>query len=598
MTIEARSVSSSSVTPTARLCDAWALALAFLSLVIQGHRFGVGIQEILLVQVRRAIDPEYLSADWLVGAQTHHPLMTALLALLVRLVGESLAFLLAHLATRFFLLTGLHRLCRALIPKARLAPLLVMVLAIFEPRLRIGSHYLQGGHFEVAFLGMAAAVWTLALGVRWLHGEAPWWKVALSAGLTILVHLFIGLPVLAILLFSALLRPGIGLRPQLWDAARLLLLALLIALPSLGPAAWSFFHPGETPLSPALLIAVLEARHPHHHMPWTWPAGDLVLGALLLPTLFLLLRRYSERPALPVVLFVWYLATALLFVVSTWFLVLPVVAYFQAFRLLGLLLAVGACGAAAAIECLLLPADRLAGYRGVLRVLAALALCILFRVPVLFVPAALFLLWRTRDVSTASVEEAPAPCLLRLWPLALAAGLLGVLLLQFAPPFRALANRFHGEHWLASIEPRTASRRELAEWVRVNTAGDDVFLIPPDLHGFRLVEQRPVVADWLYVPYENAPLWEWARRHLAQSALPEAQAAPLASTPDALDAAALLAWRRHATEPFALLPPSGRVPVARRFGATYLIHPTPAGTPPFPPVFQNAAYTVLAVPSP
>lgn len=490
--------------PSRRL-DLWALALAFLSVAAQGHRFGVGNHEILIAQARRVLDSGYLAHDWSLNADAHHPLITHALGFGFHLIGEPLALLLAHLATRLLLLAGMQRLCRALVPGApAAASIAAMALAVLEPRIPIGGHYLQGGQFEAAFLGMAAAVWTLAFGVRWIEGEAPWWKFGLAAGFAALVHLFIGLPAMAVVLLAGFAkRRGAIAREAVLCCA----VAAVVGAPSLGPAALQQFASAERPLPDRLVIALLEARHPHHHMPWTWPATAWAELAAVLAACAAALARSRARMGVPCMLLGWYVATGALFWLCTWFMVAPTVVFFQAFRLTGLLLAVGACGIAS-LACSAAPA------RGWWGIALAVALVASFRVPPAFAVVATVVLLVTRK----GVDPRPATDSGQL-PLApalgtLAIGLATVGALQFAEPLRAAANRMHFEHWLVEIPGGDADRALLASHIQKKTAADAILLVPPGSAGFRIGDRRAIVADMKFVPFTNAALAQWAERIL------------------------------------------------------------------------------------
>jgi len=488
--------------PSRRL-DLWALAFAFLSVAAQGHRFGVGNQEILIPQVRRFLDPLYLANDWSLNGDTHHPLLTAGLAVATKVLGEPLAFLAAHLATRFLLLAGMHRLCRALVPQAGFAACLAaMLLAVLEPRVPIGGHYLQGGQFEGAFLGMAAAVWTLSMGTRWIAGEARWWKFAVAAGFAILLHLFIGLPAMAVVLLAAVAKRREAI---LREAAMCCGLAAAIGAPSLVPAARGFLSAPKLPIPDDLVLALLEARHPHHHMPWTWPVGAWFELAGVLAVCGIALRRAGARMAVPATLLAWYVATGALFWYCAWRLVAPAVVYFQAFRLTGLLLAVGACGVAVL-------AEGFAARRRGWWIAAAVVLVASFRVPPAFVVAgiaALAAAWKHPLPAPIPFPRSP-----RIAVAFAAVGAVAVATLQFASPVRNIANAIHREHWRVDCEPADPDRRAVGEWIRRNTAPDDILLVPVDSVAFRTADRRAIVVDLKFVPFTNAALSEWGKRIL------------------------------------------------------------------------------------
>ncbi len=536
-----------------RFYDLWAVALAVASVLLQGHRFGVGNQEWMIAAMRMAADADLLANDAFLRGGVPHTAHIAVLSRIASVFGESGAFLAAHLVTRLILMTGIWRLCAALVPRRRLAPLFAMIVVAFEPRIWIGGHFLQGGHYEGAFLGMAVAVWTLAMGARWIADGTSWRMAALSAGAGVLVHLFIGLPVLAIVLLAYLVHRRS--RPGFDSVAPFLVLSLGIALPALIPAVTGFFLEGEKPLSDKLLIAVLEARHPHHHMPWTWPAREWAELAAVLATGAMLLRLAAARTALPTTLLVWYAATGALFWYCAEKMVAPSVVYFQSFRLLGLLLAVVACATGALCSRIV---EVLPGLRGTMLV----ALCaVSFRFPFAFAVVAILIVATLPRQCTGMHGRHFAKRELH-WLVA-AAGLLAIGTLQLSPALRRAANTIRHEYWLAEV-PVTPERTALAEWIRSETLPGDMLLVPMDAGDFRVVEERAIIVDLKYVPYRNAELAEWARRVLLSTGRLRVGEANSPAFDEAI-----LAWREgSATQE---VPLDERFRIAERYGANWVV---------------------------
>lgn len=515
--------SSPSDSRTRKALDLSALVLALLGILVQGHRFGLGNQELILTAVRRAIDPIWLVNDWFLTTPPHHPVLIPPLAMGVGWFGEAGFLLLLHVATRFLLLASAWRLADALLPGRPLVALLTMAGVIFEPRLLLGAHYLQGGHWEVSFLGGAFAVAILAQGIRWAEGRGSPIVFTLLAGAGIVSHFFINLP-LAMLVVAGvaagrLLHGGgeAGIGRRLREPCLVGLGVLFLGSPSWLGAAITFLFPGETPLSPAEVVQVLQFRHPHHHQPWLWPLSHWVRGGALLAAgaigWFVYLRGGGRRRLLlPGVYLAWFVVSCLVFVVAGWWGVLPAVAYLQPFRVISVFLLVGLILLVALVE------DMFGRWRWPAVAAVSLAVFVLWRSS----PpgAALLLSFYTLYFPLAGRRSAMAvPLSLpggRLLTPLLAAGLVlgggGILLLQFHSPTRALANSIRGDHWLVETEPRDVYRRELAEWVRANTPRTAVFAIPPAMDHFRLWERRAIVVDLKAVPYRNADLADWAGR--------------------------------------------------------------------------------------
>jgi hypothetical protein len=488
--------------PGPRWLDALALLLAPLTVLAQGHRFGVGNQEFLLASIRRAIDPTFLVNDWFLSTPPHHPLLVGALAPLCAALGEAPALLAVHLATRWLLLAGAWRLVMALWPGRGWLAAGVMAALVFEPRLRVGGHYLQGGHWEPAFLGMALALWILAAAVRWREREGSGWRLGLLGGAGILAHLFICGPVFAVALVAA------AWRARAWHVAlQVGLVAAVVGAPSWVPAAAGFLAPAESPLSPTELIRVLQFRHPHHHQPWTWPASHLVAVVVLAVGTVMVLRRAGGRLVVPAALGGWFVVTSLAFAAAGWWGVVPLLAYMQPVRLLSLFLPL----ALAAIWMVAGTVDRrwwfCTGYGVMMLVLLRLPGALGVGIVGLTLAAL------SGRVGGNNAPTPPARLPRPRWLVAGGvAGLVMVAAMQASPALRAVAGVGRAEYWLAEVAPRDPERRALAEWVRANTAPTDVFAIPPAMTNFRLWEERAIVVDLKGVPYRNADLAEWAVR--------------------------------------------------------------------------------------
>ncbi len=500
--------------------DLWAVALAMVAIAAQGNRFGVGNQDWQIAAMRRVADPSYIINDWSMSVSLPHEALTHLLAWMAAVTNESWSILLMHIATRVLLMMGAWRLARALVPRARLAPLMVMAMTFFEPRFWVGGHFLQGGHWEAAYLGMAAGVWILAQGVAWIAGEGHWSKVGFWGGFGVFVHLFIGIPVLTVVFLAALLAWFRKEKPfPFWEFFAAGGLALLVGAPAWIPAANGFFRPGEEPLSNALLITILEVRHPHHHMPWTWNSLHLIMAALTLTAGWVALDRVKARPLVPWVLLAFYVGSSALFVYATWTLTMKAVVYFQAFRLLGLLLIVAACSVATLAEDIVQPLVRRGGFwKGLAWGVVGITL-VTFRFRGAFILLAMILIIlsfrsESSDDEPGSFGDLSSQWFRIGWIPVVVAGACGILALQTIAPVRHFANRHHHEHWLVSVDSQDPARRELTDWIATNTDPQAVLLVPPGEIGFRIAEKRAIVVDWKSVPYENAPLWEWIQRNL------------------------------------------------------------------------------------
>ncbi|MBI1289805.1 hypothetical protein GC173_00985 [bacterium] len=551
-----------------RFLDWLAVMLTPWFVLAQGHRFGVGNHDFLLTFLRRIADPYYLAPDVILSNPPSHPQLLHAIAPLVANFGENGAFLMLHVGTRLFLLMGVWRLAMALLPGRPLIAVFAMLATFAEPRLRVGSHFLQGGHWEPAFLGMAAAVWTLAIGIRFIERESHWITLAMVAGFGFFAHLFIGGPIFVVVGAAAFLA---GRRDREWLQA--MLGAVALGSVTWLPALIGFLQGSSGPITGTQVIQLLQFRHPHHHQPWTWPVADFLQAGVFLLAAVWCWWRISDRGAyrrlaVPAVLLAWFLVTCVAFVVLGRMQVVPIIAYLQPFRLLSLLLLIGVLG--------MLEAGwrSTAGHGTVARLVVLFVMLILFRLQSLLGPAvvalhAAFCAWQG-DMRALPAHSWTPPR--RRW-LALGAllGFGGIVSLQRSEALRNLTNRVHREHWLVAVEPNDPDRRELTEWIRDNTPGHALFAIPPAMDGFRLWEQRPIVVDLKNIPYRAPDLAEWAERYaLAANIDPYV---PFVKIPQA-DA-----------------PPWQMVLVATTYGARYVVLREPVNDRSV--VFHNDSYTVL-----
>lgn len=509
---------------TRRVLDFSAIALALCGILVQGNRFGLGNQELILTAIRRLNDPTWLVNDWFLTTPPHHPFLVSLLAIGARWLGEAAFLLLLHVLTRFLLLAATWRLADALLPGRPLVALLAMAGVIFEPRFQLGSHYLQGGHWEVSFLGGAFAVAILAQGIRWAEGRGSAVVLTLVAGAGILAHFFINLPLALLVIAAGALRRHQRLSSGAGPRARASALEpLLVALGALflGSPAWlgaaiSFLFPGEAPLSGAEVIHVLQFRHPHHHQPWLWPAGHwLQGGALLLAGAVgwcVYLRGDGRRRLLiPAVYLGWFLLSCAAFVAAGWKGVLPALAYLQPFRVISLFFLLAMILAVALVE------DLLSRWRWPAVAAGAVVVFLLWRLVPLSGPflLAFYIAYFTLAGRRGGGGGVSLPGRRLMAAMIAAAAVIGgggILLFQFHGPSRSLANSLRSGHWLVEAEPRDVYRRELTGFIRAETPSTAVFAIPPAMEHFRLWEHRAIVVDLKSVPYRNADLAVWAER--------------------------------------------------------------------------------------
>ena len=62
------------------------------------------------------------------------------------------------------------------------------------------------------------------------------------------------------------------------------------------------------------------------------------------------------------------------------------------------------------------------------------------------------------------------------------------------------------------LYPFETPENKIAQWVKLNTQKNSVFLTPPDFIRFRLIAQRAIVVDRLVLPLNKRGIYEWLVR--------------------------------------------------------------------------------------
>ncbi|CAN5452778.1 hypothetical protein BH09SUM1_BH09SUM1_06540 [soil metagenome] len=550
--------------------DAIASALTPLTMLIQGVRFGVGNHDPLIAGMRRLWDPNYLVNDWRLSIPPPHPQVCALLAPVMHAFGEPFLFFMLQFMTRILLLMGVWRLVEALAPRAKFAAAALMAIVVFEPRLHVGDHYLHSGTWEPAHLGMAAAVWTLALGVRLIERRGALLPFALAAGIGIFAHMFIVGPVFAVLWIAILC-----VRRDWLLSAKTLALALMLGAPSWIPAARGFF--GDTgPLTSQQVIQLLQFRHPHHHQPWTWPHADVAQAAVILVATCvawwrLLAGRREVRFAGAMLIGYFVFSCAAFWIFGSMQRV-ALIAYMQPFRLFSLVL----LSAMAAVVVVLRQRTSARGY--ILYGVAAIAVGIAFRFGAVWLPAILSI--------AAAIAARPLPAdaterLPRMWPVVaevISAAGFALMMLQFEGPFDnpSIPEKkefWTEEYWITNLLSNDADRAGLMHFIRKNTGRDDLFSVPPNMTNFRIWEKRAVIVDSKNVPYDNAGWAAWAERYE--------------------DATGVDPYAKFTSIPAGDPPLETLISAAKKYGARYVVSGNSPAVEDARIVYSNAKYVLL-----
>jgi hypothetical protein len=126
----------------------------------------------------------------------------------------------------------------------------------------------------------------------------------------------------------------------------------------------------------------------------------------------------------------------------------------------------------------------------------------------------------------------------------------------------------------------TGSEVGAARWASRHTAGDAVFLTPPDFGLFRLVAERAIVVDFKAFPFQEPAMRAWRRR------LIDCYGEPTGTGWRALEEMKLHHRRVDV---------SARLASTCRYGATHAVLPLETPTS-LPVLFQNGEYRVVALP--
>ncbi|GAB4314793.1 MAG: hypothetical protein Kow0059_06760 [Candidatus Sumerlaeia bacterium] len=506
--------------------------LALLSIVAQGHHFGVGNNAVYIAWMWRLGPRALFLNDWYLNTAALHPHVVYPLIRLNGVLALDWTFFLAHTITRVIFAGGVYLLGWWNF-RDRTAAALGVVFSILFPRISLGGHFAQSAIFEAGFLGFALAALTLALFVQSAADRRALVPAGIGVGLTLHFHFFIGATVaviVALVLLQDIRRGAV----RIGQAAGAGTAALVFGAASFYHVFQSWLHQ-DTVLSASEVAEILMLRHPHHHSPFTWPLRSwLSMGGYT--ALWWVLMRVFPAPSrrLEMVLIVWTLVTSALFTVFTELIPYGPIAYFQCFRqtvfftifcpvYMGRWAAAMATGGAGG-----------AGVRRWTGAAMAAALLVTFRFPAVFLPlAAVGLFWsrpRLRQAAAARTGDllenfafSRRPGRAAVW-----AALGSAVLLWAAAGAGALnplaVKVFGRPHVLKRIGAGDEALADACGWIRTHTPPGAVFLIPPDIESFRILAERACVVDWKSVPFENRPLWEWFDRFARTADLAEAGA--------------------------------------------------------------------------
>lgn len=268
------------------------LSIVFVAAMLIMMRGGICVgcsnQVGLIPVVRRILDPSYLPGDFGIAARVyHHRVYAYLVAGSSVVLGEDGALAALSITSVILVSAALLSLCRTL----RLPAYgFVAVGCLLALRVLWAGRGLEANEF--VNLDNTPAVFAHALvlwGVAALLQER-YWTVAGLAGLTVLIHVQIGL-IFALLLFPFCIRHVWG-----FETKRRVLLGCLFVIPA-APALWHLYEMIRGGLlDVSAFVDYVDFREPHHFALLSSGAAVLTAGHLgLQAAAYAWLRRHQRR---------------------------------------------------------------------------------------------------------------------------------------------------------------------------------------------------------------------------------------------------------------------------------------------------------------
>jgi len=481
--------------------------LALFSVIFQGHQFGLGNElEYCAWIFRLHSGGTFLANDWYLSTPILHPNVVIPLSWLARLLPLDLSFLLVHVLTRLLLCAGIYLLSYSMFSRSDVAVLAIVTTILF-PRISLGGHYAQAAHFEANFLGFALATLVLAFMVKGMKDKRFYTFSAITLGVLLNLHFFIGLHLSAIFILHLCV-----VRTHRRQLLRLIPLILLISSPTLIPTIITYITQSRI-LTSREVAELLAFRHPHHHSPFTW--HPFTIMAFLYYTLFWLMLHFlytSNGKVVERIIFMYVCVTGLVHIIFVELVPVGVVAYLQSFRQTVLFtIFVSIYLAYFIIE--------LIERRHPVALALAMLMLVSFRMPRLFIPVSfltlvLYLVWLRRTTPQKlrfPILSAP----LRISLLSAGCMLTIVLLVISAQGhLNSFFSHLYGrqEHFRRTLLSPEPEINDVCGWIKTHTPADAVFIIPPTVEGFRVRAERSCMVDFKSMTFTNEAMWEWFDR--------------------------------------------------------------------------------------
>ncbi len=256
--------------PADRAMERVTIAAALLLVVLAwtwtsdaGYTFDRGNQLVHLVELQRALDPEFLARDWFLnaGGEGVRAAYLGTLALLSRVAGIPAAVLLLWIAQVALLATAGYQLGLAL-HERRAAGYLGAILCVLVPGPALADHWLVRSQLNPAPLSKALAILALAW---WLTGKRA---AVLALIAATLVHVQVGLQAAGLIAVGSVARAAWRWRhgaalPR--PAGPVLAVAAYVAV-AVG-ATWPVLRSGPPLDAEFLELVVARFRFPWHFVP-------------------------------------------------------------------------------------------------------------------------------------------------------------------------------------------------------------------------------------------------------------------------------------------------------------------------------------------
>ena len=434
---------------------------------------------------------EYLLNDWYVnlgrdfGPRTIFAVYSAFWG---KLIGLPITYFVHYLLTGGIFILATYRMALLLF-KNRKAAILTAITILFGATYSIGGNLLITSDFTVTQLSLSISLLAIVLIL-----EERYFLSSILFAVSSYFHPQIGPESALLAYFSTALTFILTDRKILnKKMAVLIKKAILPYLIFVMPLLIFYLKSSQAEISTSLKINIIAfVRTPHHFLPAYFPLSHYLAFFIVLICGFIILRKLRENKNSELYLFI---------------------SFFTLFTFFITVISLTALYSKTFYPLVILQPFRLTVYIYwfmALTVIGAIFLAILKnKIQPLFSFVPLFLSDYSRLIQFNKVNTA--------------AIILGLIIVFYFKkiPFKALTVliliffslfHFHEKFNYGSYYQHPVPEVELAQWAKNNTTKNDIFLIPPEFEKFRLISERPVVADWKSFPFQEKGYYEWYLR--------------------------------------------------------------------------------------